>query len=304
MMEEVSPPRLRPVISVALSILSIFIGFAVIGQLLGMLAGFALYDGTFVQFAEEFQPLEMKEKLRLPLMAIQAGAGLGLFVIPWLYLRYIEKSEPGLLFGSITIKSVGLAAAATTLMMLPNSVIIEWNSNLVFPGSLDAWIRERENLAEAMTKFLTTFRDPGEFFLGFMLIAVLPAIGEEFAFRGVLQPALKRATGNIHVAVWVTAILFSAFHFQFLGFVPRLMLGALFGYLLAWSGNLWLPMAAHFVNNGLMVVLIYLYQLGYVDINPESTESAPMLAVIPAIILLVFALRAFRKITSPTPARA
>jgi len=300
MMEEHSTPRLRPVISVALSILAIFIGFAVVGQLIGMMVGSALYEGTFVEFTEEFQPLEMKESLRLPLMAIQAGAGLGLFLIPWLHLRFIEKMEVGRQFGSITIKAAGLAAAATILMMLPNSVIIEWNSNLVFPGELDPWIRERENMAEAMTKFLTSFRGPGDFLLGFLLIAVLPAISEEFAFRGMLQPALNRATGNMHIAVWVTAILFSAFHFQFLGFVPRLMLGVLFGYLLAWSGRLWLPIIAHFVNNGLMVILLYLHQLGYIDINPESTEAAPLLAVVPATILLVFALRTFKKISTPT----
>lgn len=300
MMEEHSTPRLRPAISVALSILAIFIGFAVVGQLIGMMVGSALYEGTFVEFTEEFQPLEMKESLRLPLMAIQAGAGLGLFLIPWLHLRFIEKMEVGRQFGSITIKAAGLATAATILMMLPNSVIIEWNSNLVFPGELDAWIRERENMAEAMTKFLTSFRGPGDFLLGFLLIAVLPAISEEFAFRGMLQPALNRATGNMHIAVWVTAILFSAFHFQFLGFVPRLMLGVLFGYLLAWSGRLWLPIIAHFVNNGLMVILLYLHQLGYIDINPESTEAAPLLAVVPATILLVFALRTFKKISTPT----
>lgn len=299
MMEEQTQPRLRPALSVVLSLLAIFFGFAIIGQLIGMLAAALIYEGSLTEFAKEFQPLEMKESMRMPLIVIQAGAGLGLFVVPWLYLRYIEQTKIAEQFRHLNYKAAALAAFATVLMMLPNSVIIEWNSNLIFPGSLDTWIREREQLAESMTKFITTFKGPGDFLLGFLLIAVLPAIGEEFAFRGMLQPSLNRATGNIHIAVWVTAILFSAFHFQFLGFVPRLILGVLFGYLYAWSGSLLLPMVAHFVNNGLMVILIYVHQLGYIEMNPESSEAAPLLAVLPATALLFFTLRAFRKSVSP-----
>jgi len=99
-------------------------------------------------------------------------------------------------------------------------------------------------------------------------------------FRGMLQPQLLRATKNIHVAIWTTAILFSAFHLQFFGFVPRMLLGALFGYLYYWSGNLLMPMFAHFVNNGFSVLMLYLNQKSVIDMDMESTEAAPWPAVI------------------------
>jgi len=102
------------------------------------------------------------------------------------------------------------------------------------------------------------------------MIALLPAIGEELLFRGVIQRIFIRWTKNSHWGIWIAAILFSALHMQFYGFIPRLLLGALFGYLLVWSGSMWLPIAAHFVNNAVAVIGMYMIDKG--TINPEFEE--------------------------------
>jgi len=111
----------------------------------------------------------------------------------------------------------------------------------------------------------------------------------------MLQPQLQRATNNIHVAIWISAFLFSSLHMQFFGFVPRLFLGALFGYLYYWSGNLIVPMVAHFINNGFSVIMLYLHQLGKIDIDVESTKAVPWSAVISGTIL-TFALLVYLRI--------
>jgi hypothetical protein len=98
---------------------------------------------------------------------------------------------------------------------------------------------------------------------------------EELVFRGIIQREFYRATRNIHVSIWVSAAIFSAIHIQFYGFVPRMLLGALFGYLYYWSGSLTMSMLAHLFNNGMMVVALYYYQQGALDIDVESTEAAP-----------------------------
>jgi hypothetical protein len=85
------------------------------------------------------------------------------------------------------------------------------------------------------------------------MIAILPALGEELLFRGLIQHLISRWFRNSHVAIFGTAFLFSFIHFQFFGFVPRFLLGLYFGYLLFWSGSLWLPIVAHLINNGLAV---------------------------------------------------
>jgi membrane protease YdiL (CAAX protease family) len=182
--------------------------------------------------------------------------------------------------------------------MAPNSVFIEWNSSFVFPEFLKefgAWARERETLAEELTRFFTTFNSTGDFLLGAFVIAVLPALGEELVFRGMLQPELFRATANHHAAIWITAIIFSAFHMQFFGFIPRMLLGGLFGYLYVWSGNLLIPMFAHFVNNGFSVLMMYLYQKGTVTIDMDSPEAAPWPIVIGFTTVLIALLYYFKK---------
>src|SRR5688500_4702926 len=162
--------------------------------------------------------------------------------------------------------------------MAVNSIFIEWNAKFDFPEfaqEFETWAREREETAAELTEFLTSFASRGELILALIIIAVLPAIGEEIVFRRLIQNELYRGTKNIHVSIWFAAILFSAIHFQFFGFVPRLLLGALFGYLYYWSGNLTLAILAHFVNNGFSVLLLYFYQQGAFDYTVESPEALP-----------------------------
>jgi hypothetical protein len=111
----------------------------------------------------------------------------------------------------------------------------------------------------------------------------------------LIQTELYRGTKNIHVAIWISSILFSAFHVQFFGFVPRLLLGALFGYLYYWSGNIFVPMLAHIINNSLTVIVIYLNQQGMVSDEMVADDSAaPWPAVIVCAIICTALLYYFK----------
>jgi uncharacterized protein len=292
-MSELTGISQRPTfISLILILLTAGLGFIIIGPALGILFAMPFYEGTILDFTQKLtNPTEYPE-LRLPVLIMQGCATFfGLIIIPALYLFGIEKQNP---IDWIKSKSSSLlillvVAILTITFFAPNSIFIEWNANFVFPQFLEefgAWARERENLAEEFTKFFVTFETNTDFLLGLVVIAVLPAIGEELVFRGMLQPELYRATGNHHAAIWISAIIFSAFHMQFFGFVPRMLLGALFGYLYVWSGNLFLSMFAHFVNNGFSVLMMYLYQQGIISVDMESPEVAPWSAV--AIFTSIF----------------
>jgi uncharacterized protein len=269
-----------------LSIISILItatlGFVVVGPLIGFLVAMPFYDGSIFDLTTKLTNPVSHPEIRLPILIMQGCATLiGLILIPLLYILSIEKKN-ALLW--ITEKSTPLVMIAVTALivisfMAINSVFIEWNANVTFPDLLKEfgdWARERETLAEELTRFFTTFNNTSDFLLGVFVIALLPAIGEELVFRGMLQPEIFRASGNHHVAIWVSALLFSAFHMQFFGFVPRALLGALFGYLYVWSGNLLIPMIAHFVNNGFSVLMMYLYQKGTITIDMDSPEAVPL----------------------------
>lgn len=178
------------------------------------------------------------------------------------------------------------------------SPVVEWNMNFQFPEFLQefgSWARAQEDKLAEMTKLLTSFNTPGAFILGLLVIALLPGIGEELVFRGLIQNEFFRGSKNIHVAIWLSAFLFSAIHMQFFGFIPRLLLGGLFGYLYYWSGNLMVPMIAHFFHNGFTLTMIYLYNTGLVNVNIDSEESAPLslvgLCAVFTFVLLYF----FRK---------
>jgi len=291
----------HPLISVIFILFTMAIGFIVIGPMLGFLIALPFYDGTIFELTEKISNPINHPEIRMPLMIIQGGATLfGLILIPFLYLLSIEKVNPiQWLTSKTTSWLIILVTAAIVLsFMATNSIFIEWNATFTFPEFLknfEHWAREREDLAEKLTKFFVTFETNGQFLFGVLVIAVLPAIGEELVFRGMLQPELFRATGNRHAAVWISAIIFSAFHMQFFGFVPRMLLGALFGYLYLWSGNLLLPMIAHFVNNGFSVLMMYLYQKGTVTVDMESPETAPWPVVLIFTTIFVALLYYFKK---------
>lgn len=144
------------------------------------------------------------------------------------------------------------------LALLPIvGVLNEWNQGISFPDALaplEQWMREAEDAAaELQERFLsgTSYLD---LIINIVIMAITPAICEELLFRGVLQNQLEKWFKNAHIAVWVAAIIFSAIHFQFYGFLPRMVLGVALGYLLVYGKSLWLPIVAHCVNNSLAVI--------------------------------------------------
>lgn len=181
----------------------------------------------------------------------------GLFCLePFKYLKMDKKPAATAIIGVIVCM----------IVLIPfMNLIISWNESLTLPESLsglETWMREKEAAAQLITDQLLDIHSLGALILLILVVGILTGIGEEALFRGVLQRLLWEKTGNKHVAIWIGAIIFSAVHFQFFGFVPRMLLGAFFGYLLVWSGNIWLPITAHFFNNSMAVVFRYLENNG------------------------------------------
>ncbi len=179
-----------------------------------------------------------------------------------------------------------LGAAALIVCVLPfMSGLVSWNAGAHFPAALhgfETWAHAKEDQAAVLTKYLTQFSSAGRFLVGLLVIALVPAVAEELVFRGVIQQNLIRLFGSVHAGVWLGAAIFSAIHFQFFGFVPRFVLGLVLGYLYAWSGNILVSMAAHFTQNALQLVLLYLAQRGAFGwgFDPDSTDALPWPLVI------------------------
>lgn len=233
----------------------------------------------------------------LILKYFQVVQAIGLFIVPslilgWLYhgkiseYLYLNKSFAG---SSLLLVFVLMFVAAPFI-----NFVGEINNNMSFPdwlSGIENWMKDSEEKAMKITEAFLNVKTIGGLSFNIFMIAFLPAIGEELLFRGVIQRIFTNLTRNHHWGIWISAILFSALHMQFFGFVPRLLLGVLFGYLLVWSGSIWLPIIAHFLNNALAVVAYFLINRNLLTPNIEeigSTANSYYLAAISLGLIVVF----------------
>ena len=186
-----------------------------------------------------------------------------------------------------------LAAVVVMLLAIPGiNLLSAWNQQMVLPewmSGIEQWMRMQEDAAAQLTEQLLRVDAVGGLLVNIGVMALLPAVGEELTFRGVVQGMFTR---NKHVAIWATAAIFSFVHMQFYGFLPRMLLGAMFGYMLWWTGSLWVPMLMHFVNNCAAVVVAF-WAYNYLEegraemLDTIGTEDTILLGVFSICIVLI-----------------
>ena len=292
-----------PLVSLLFIIIMVGVGFLLIGPGVGLAVAALFYEGDLLS-ALTTNP---DHSIYIPLMITQGIAGfIGLILMPLIHIRFLEQKplRPFFMFHEPWIILLPLIIVIGIGFQVALSPVIEWNMNFQFPEFMKGfgeWARAQEDALIGLTKVLTDFQSQQELMIGFLVIAILPGIGEELVFRGLIQNELKRGTGNAHVAIWTAAFLFSAIHMQFFGFLPRVLLGALFGYLYHWSGNLLIPMFAHFFHNGFTLLMIYLYQQGVTELDMDSEVAAPWPWVIAGLFSTFVLLVYFRKLYATKP---
>ena len=143
------------------------------------------------------------------------------------------------------------------------TLISELNQMLVLPqwlSGLELWMKNLEESAQVTTNLLLEGTSIWDLLGNILFIGVFAAVAEEVFFRGALQQLLGKLFKNKHLSVWVTAFIFSLLHMQFYGFLPRIILGAVLGYLFVYSKNLWIPIFVHFLNNALVVIFNFFFR--------------------------------------------
>ena len=230
-------------------------------------------------------------------MGIKIAQGLSsimLFVVPPIvYYRVTRTRHPmeSLGFRDVAKPSYLYIVIGVALMFISLPVtnqLTRWNEAMNFGGvfpQLEEYIKQLEEMAATVTEKMLKVDTFGGLLLNLLVIALIPAVGEELTFRGVLQQGLVRRMKSPHLAIILSAAIFSFIHFQFYGFLPRMFLGILLGYMFYITKSLWTSITMHFVNNGTAVVLYYLNNKGIIDIDPETFGSTQYLWL--AIISLV-----------------
>lgn len=236
---------------------------------------------------------------RLAFLFIQGlGGGLGFLMGGWIFIRFVDRASLGWQQQFSSVKFINILILLPLLygFVMFNSLFIYWNMHLDFPAFMsgfEQWAMAKEKEMMEITLYLTDFDGIGELLAGILVIGVLAGIGEEYLFRGILQPKLQIYTGSAHAGIWLAAIIFSAIHFQFYGFLPRLMLGALFGYLYYCSGSLIYPIIAHILNNALTVVAVYLNKIGVMEFDIEGGAELNWYYVVLGLVIFFVSFRAF-----------
>lgn len=257
-----------------------------LGNLLG---GIDFTDPENIPFLKYFQILQSIALFMVPPLLI---GWLALFN-PLKYLN-MDKSVRLKPFLFLIILLITALPALNLLTVL--------NEKMQLPGfltRLEQWMQQTEDEADGITQAFLAVNTFGGYLINVLMVAVIPALGEEFFFRGTLQRMFHRWFRNPHFAIIVVSVIFSAFHLQFYGFLTRFVLGVIFGYLLLWSGNLWYPIIAHFINNFLPVSMVYFFRDRFNLEDPTMFGSGPeaWIWAIPATLVALAAMIYFRRST-------
>ena len=181
-----------------------------------------------------------------------------------------------------------LFAALLWLFTLPIiSFLADLNHKITLPASfasLENSFRLAEARAENATRFLLNINSLSGLLVNLLVIAVVAALAEELIFRGIIQKLLFEQSKNIHLAIWLTALVFSLFHLQFFAIIPRIVLGAALGYTYYWSRSIWVPIFFHFINNASIVLASYLYQQKMITTDPNEITFFPISVLFVAFI--------------------
>ena len=224
---------------------------------------------------------------------------IGIFILPALFYAQLENRDVSgylRLKGRININYLIISVFIIAASIPAINWLVEANEQMRLPEALsgvEQWMRESEDRAKVLTDSFLNVNTVGGLVINLIIIALLAAVGEEFLFRGVILRIFNDWSQNVHLSVILSAILFSAIHFQFYGFFPRLFLGIMFGYIFLWTGAIWITVVLHFLFNGLTVVAYYLYNTGVIetDIDAIGTSANTIVligSVVSTVVLLTY----------------
>jgi hypothetical protein len=282
-------------IAIVLSFSSLFtmLAMALIKPIYGVLGA----DDLLLQAATNAEALMQDSQKVNALKFIQLFTTIGTFLFPAFIFSFISDPLGDFLkLRSNASLKFYLIAIATIIISAPMiGMFYEWNQLIQLPDELLRQVTRAEEQAASLTRLFLHMPKQSDLVFNLILIGLFPAVAEELLFRGVLQRLIHERVRNIHAAVWLTAAIFSLVHFQFLGFVPRMLLGGILGYTFYASGSIWVPVVAHAFNNTAQVVMAYLFQRGMISYDIENNEHTPLylglLSLMCCVVIIVLMLR-------------
>ena len=276
---------------------------------LGLVAGTLITMPVWMMMTGE-SPLSMatsmtKPEYRPALLVVQSLSSVFAFFLPAIITAAIvsKKSSTHLGFYSLfNKKAIVLVLLTMTAAIFVSGALGELNKAIPIGKSMKTYFDNMEKQYTDAIRAILVFRNPVDYIISLVVIAVLPAVVEEVLFRGSMQQILIRWFKYPLLGIIITSFIFSSIHFSWYGFIPRMALGMVLGYVFFYTGNLWYSILAHFFNNGLMVTILYVGFLQNKKLDLDSADSVPWWLGIPAfavLIVLLVLLSRFEKQKQP-----
>lgn len=263
--------------------------FFILGQSLTLLL---VNEGLHIDLTADMSDLSLPDMWKM-----QSVFALLTFLTPALFCASLFHKKPESFLEidkGFSIINLILAIVIIFASQPVVNIVSEWNQQISLPASLNklevAFKAMEDSATKTTDRMLLTDSSIPALLLNLLVVALLAAIAEEFFFRGVIQKTIQKISNNIHLAVWITAIIFSFIHFQFYGFFPRIILGALLGYIFVWSRSLWLPIIIHFINNAAAILLYRQYHddKNVIDIGTGETWWIALIGLFLTIGALIY----------------
>jgi membrane protease YdiL (CAAX protease family) len=231
--------------------------------------------------------------------AIQFISTFFAMAVPAIIFSRIINRKPFLFIGfnsAISRKQIFIVIVIVIIALVLGAALSELNAMVPISKSLEQSFKKMEEEYNKQVFAIANMKTVQDYILSLIIIALLPAIFEEMLFRGCLQPVMINITKNAFAGIFITAILFSALHASFYGFLSRLALGLILGYIFYYSKNLWLSIIFHFLNNALGVTQLYaLSKKGSLNPNVMNDDTLPLYYGLIAVVALYFAFKVFKK---------
>lgn len=267
--------------------------------LIGLIASQIYTNGNIsdISYLLKLSPLEL-----IPLKFLQMMYSIGGFLLPAFIFSRMKS-------GSAVVYNVGERKPNFMLLTLVPGILFsffpliyivhEINQQIHIPWpDVEAKLIEMNKNSESLMQKFMQDESPLGFAINFLMLAILPALCEEFLFRGALQRILTECTKNFHVAIIISGVAFSIIHGDVYGFLPRAFLGILFGYLVYWGGSIWYSVGAHFLFNGMQAIGMYVLAIQNQPIEPDSYEGLSKNAILLSMALFLFLSYTFFKIAN------
>ncbi len=257
-------------------LLALVIVFGILFSVLGLLLGKLYLGVSLTQLAVQIS--NPKGAALSFAIFFQFLSQLGVFIFPAVFYTYFVSEKPA---GYLSINRMPSAVSVLIVTLVVYSVLPfvnylqAMNQNLHISTGIDYWIRSKEAQAQSLTEAFLKTESFGGLSVNLLVMALMPALGEELIFRGIVQKLFVKMTHNVHIGIFITAFIFSAIHLQFLGFLPRFVLGIMLGYAFVISGSLWAAIWLHFVNNASSVIIYYLHFNGFIKVSMDNFGNTP-----------------------------